>query len=503
MKSHAAPALWRGRLAAEMHPAARRFLSSFAEDLALVDTDIDVGEAHVLELARGRLFSRRELARVLRAYEAARRDARRILSRPSAATAFHDVHPVVERLVIARCGEDVGGRVHLGKSRNDQVATDICVFARRGARATAAGAAGLQRALLGFALTNATEVVPAYTHGRAAQPTYAGHWALAWFDAASRDAARLLAAATRLNRCPLGAAAVAGTSVPLDRARTAALLGFDGVWDNALDATGARDHVLELLAALAIFQHTLSRLAADVIALSSEDAGVLSYPDAFADTSSAMPQKKNPDPLELVRARAGTVAGDLSGALAIVHGLGGGYSRDLQELKVLLWRSLATVRESAEVTALVVAGLGVRPGRGAEIVRRGFATAMDLADRLSLERGVPFRRAHFAVGRLVRTLAAEDRTFADASAAEASRLLSDAAGRPVLLDERTWRDWTDAAARTAARRTAGGPGDLPNQFARARRHLDEQHARLRALAVREERARKLLRAAVARSIKPT
>jgi argininosuccinate lyase len=228
---------------------------------------------------------------------------------------------------------------------------------------------------------------------------------------------------------------------------------------------------------------------------------VLTYPDAFADTSSAMPQKKNPDPLELVRARAGTVSGELSGALAIVHGLGGGYSRDLQELKVLLWRALATVRDSAEVTALVVAGLGVRRGRGAEIVGRGFATAMDLADRLSLERGVPFRRAHFAVGRLVRALSDDGRTFAQTGAAEASRVLSEAAGRPVPIDERTWRDWTDAAARAASRRTAGGPGDLPGQLSRARRHLDEQHARLRVLAAREARARKLLLAAVARSIK--
>jgi argininosuccinate lyase len=292
---------------------------------------------------------------------------------------------------------------------------------------------------------------------------------------------------------------VAGTSVPLDRAFTARLLGFYGVWDHALDATSARDHLIEALSAVAIQLSNLSRLAGDVIWLAGPETAVFEYPDGLADTSSAMPQKKNPDPLELLRGRAAAAGGALGGALGIVHGLPAGYSRDLQEMKPLLWRALEHAGSSALVARLVVEGIRVRPGRAAEILDRGFAAALDLAEVLSLGHGVPFRRAHFAVGRLVRSLGASGRTFARCGAAEASAALSAAAARPVRFTEAQWREAVSPAAGAARRRTRGGPGDgvrlLRTALAR-QRALD---AAVRRAAAREERARLELRRTVARA----
>lgn len=475
-----------------MHPLAQQFLSSFAEDADLAGIDIDVAAAHALSLAKAGLFTPGELRRVLRAYAAARVRVRILLARPGRTGEFHDIHPLVESLVARRCGEDIGGRVHLGKSRNDQVATDTAIFARRAALGVVAAVADLKRALLALAQRHPHELVPALTHTRPAQATTVAHWALAHAGALSRDADRMLAARTRLNRSPLGSAAVAGTSVPVHRAFTARLLGFDGVWLNALDATSARDQLLELLAALAILQSDCSRLATDVILWSSEEYGVFDYPDRLADTSSAMPQKKNPDPLELIRGRAAATAGALAGAIGIVHGLPSGYSRDLQEVKPALWLGLRHAGASAAVAALVVEGLAVRPGRAAVILERGYAAALDLAELLSLHHGVPFRKAHFAVGQVIRDLAARGLRFSQLGAREASEAFSRAAGRPVTFGDTAWRDAVNLSAGAARRREAGGPGDGPAVLREAQGRLVRLDRAIRAAADRETRARREL-----------
>ncbi len=489
-----------------MNPLARDYLSSFAEDAALVDVDIDVAEAHAIALHRAGFFSRAEAAKVLRAYGRARAQARRkverALSRVSGTT-FHDIHPLIEKLVAEACGEAVGGRVHLGKSRNDQVATDICIFARRRALEIQDRVLQAQLGLLTLATRDRAVLIPAFTHTRPAQPSTMGHWALAVVDALGRDRGRLLDAVGRMNRCPLGAAAVGGTSVPVDRRVAARLLGFDGVWPNSLDATGARDHVLELLAGLAIMMSTLSRLAADVIHGSSDEVGVFTYPDEFADTSSAMPQKKNPDPLELLRARAGAAAGELAGALAVVHGLPAGYSRDLQELKPALWHALDVGETSARLAAEVVVRLGVRRGAGPRargagaVIESGFASALDLAEWLSLRRGVPFRRAHFAVGALVRHLAESGRTFGSVGAAEAARIISGAVGRPVPLTPADWRSASDPAC-GVARRKGGGPGDFWPLLKQSEWELDRLDAVARRLRTLDARGRHDLSTALRR-----
>jgi len=489
----ARPSLWRGRLSAAMHPAARDFLSSFSEDAALADIDIDVGEAHALTLSRAGVIPRADLVRILKAYEGARKRARAILKSPGT---FHDIHPLLEKHVLDSCGERAGGNAHLGKSRNDQVAADMVIFMRRHALVAAGEAAALASELASLAASPAGgEPIPAYTHSRVAQGTTVGHWALAHASVFTRDAGRILDARERMNFCPLGSAAIAGTSVPYDRGYVARLLGFDGVWANYLDATSARDHVLELMAALAVLQGNLSRLAADVMHGSGED-GVFEYPDYLADTSSAMPQKKNPDPLELVRARAGTVSGALAGALAITHGLMSGYSRDLQELKPALWGALATVEDSAGIMRLAVAGIRPRRERAVAVLDRGYAAALDLAEWLALHKGVPFRRAHFAVGVLVRTLHGRGATFRQASSAESSRILSDAARSRVEFTEAEWREVADPVLGAIRRRTSGGPGDVKRLLATAVAGIRRAAAAVRTLAAREERTARNLKATV-------
>ncbi len=492
-------ALWRGRLASSMLPEARDFISSFSEDASLIDIDCDVTQAHALALGTAGIFKRHELVRVIRALERARGAARAALRRRAGAGPFHDIHPLIEKIVLKSCGENVGGRIHLGKSRNDQVAADIIIHVRRGLLEIAANTAELVRALLSFSRRFGSAVFPAYTHMRAAQPITAGHFFLAYAQALVRDADRILAARARMNFSPLGACAVAGTAVPVSRAHTARLLGFKGVWEHSLDATGARDHLLEALAALTIMQNTLSRLAGDVIFMCSDEVGLLDYPDELADTSSAMPHKKNPDPLELVRARAAVLAGEAAGACAITHGLPAGYSRDLQDLKPALWRALTLSGNSVGVMALLVPRLEVNRDRALEILKCGHTMALDLAESLSLFFGVPFRRAHFAVGKLVRKLVSERRTLQEITADEASAILSRHAGRKIEFSGKAWERTVDPEE-AVRRRRAGGPGSIR----RLRRGVETGRRLLvrgiSGLERAEDAARRSLRSAVKRHL---
>ncbi len=451
--------LWRGRLAGSMHPDAHAYLSAWAEDLDLVETDLDVGEAHAVALARAGVFTPEELKKVLRGFERARRAWSGHEAAARAMRDFHDIHPALERDVMRLCGEDVGGRIHLGKSRNDQVMADLLVHTRRRLLGVLHGTAEFHAALVAWAAARGGDLLPAYTHTRPAQPTTAAHWALGHAQAVGRDARRLTAALDGLTRCPLGSAAVAGTGVRLDRALVARLLGFAGPAAHATDATGSRDALVEATGALAIAMTTLSRFAADVIWLSAPETGALRYPDDLADTSSAMPQKQNPDPLELLRGRAASVAGAHAGMLGVARGLPSGYSRDLQEMKPLLWLALGRTEGSAGICARVVAGLTVNTRRSREILERGFTAALDLAEILSLEHGVPFRRAHHAVGRLVARLGGTGRSLGGVSGAEASGVLAAAAGRPVRFTDAAWRKAVDPLEGARRRNIAGGPGD--------------------------------------------
>jgi argininosuccinate lyase len=318
---------------------------------------------------------------------------------------LEDIHLNVEFALEARIGP-VARKLHTGRSRNDQVSTDLRLWVRRTIDDLDGAALDLERALVGLAQGHADALMPAHTHVQPAQPVLFAHHLLAYVEMLERDRGRLADARRRANVSPLGSGAVAGAGFAIDREGVAAELGFDGVTRNSIDASGDRDFVAETLAAAALAMVHLSRLAEELVWWSNPRFGFVRLAEAFSTGSSMLPNKRNPDPAELVRGRAALVIGHLAGFLALLKGLPLGYQRDLQEDKPPLFEACRILGSSLEVMAGVVAGLEVDERRLADAVAEGFTTAVALADRL-VDHGVAFRAAHHVVGAFVR--AAEDR----------------------------------------------------------------------------------------------
>jgi argininosuccinate lyase len=312
---------------------------------------------------------------------------------------LEDIHMVIEKALIDRIGA-VGGKLHAGRSRNDQVATDLRLWARDAIDRLLEGIAELQRAFVRLAQRQGEIVMPAYTHLQRAQPIVAGHALLAYAEMLQRDSDRLSETRRRVNVCPLGSGAIAGTSLPLDRASTARELGFTQISRNSIDATSDRDFLAELCFDCAMLGVHLSRWAEDWIVYSTTEFGVLRLHDAYCTSSSMMPQKKNPDTLELIRAKsAGTIA-QLTGMLSLLKGLPTGYSRDLQDDKRFAFAAAAATEEVLAVAAGIVATARFDESRIAATLTEGFLDATALAEYL-VRKNVPFRQAHGIVGRLV------------------------------------------------------------------------------------------------------
>jgi argininosuccinate lyase len=394
--------LWGGRFAAGPAPSLDELNRSLPVDHRLWREDVDGSRAWVRAL-RG--------AGVLDDAEAGRLDAglvrvaERLAAGAAADAADEDIHTLVERLLYEEAG-DVAGKLHTGRSRNDQVATDTRLWALRQGAATTAAIGALQAALAERAAATLELLMPAYTHVRRAQPVRVAHWLLAHFWPLQRDRERLAQALERVAVLPLGSGAIAGCAFPVDRDALARELGFRRPTENSLDTVGDRDWVCELLFVGALLGAHLSRLAEDLILFSSEEFDFVRLPEAYTTGSSLMPQKRNPDGLELTRGSAARLLGDVTAALALLKGLPTGYQKDLQEDKALLFRAFDALDRLLPVMAETVAGLEFRPDVLARAVDDDGLLATDLADVL-VRRGVPFREAHGAVGRLLR--AAEER----------------------------------------------------------------------------------------------
>ena len=324
---------------------------------------------------------------------------------------LEDVHMNIEAALTERIGE-AGKKLHTGRSRNDQVATDLRLYAREQTDAVAGGLHRLRGAMLDLAEREADTVMPGFTHLQAAQPITFGHHVLAWHAMLERDTERFADARRRTNRMPLGAAALAGTGFPIDPQFTADLLGFDALCENSLDAVSDRDFVLEFTAAASILMTHLSRMSEELVLWCSPRFGFVSLPDAFCTGSSIMPQKKNPDVPELVRGKAGRVIGSLVGLLTLMKGQPLAYNRDNQEDKEPLFDAADTVRACLAVFTGMIGGLEVNRAVLRDAAGQGHPTATDLADYL-VRRGVAFRDAHEAVGRTVRRAADSGRELAE------------------------------------------------------------------------------------------
>jgi len=403
--------LWSGRFEGDPDAALVEFGRSFGFDRRLFEDDVRGSMAWAAALERAGVLTGRDAA----AIQSGLRDLLSDRVRESffdspAAAADEDVHAFVERELVARIGE-AGRRLHTGRSRNEQIAVDLRLYLKRRIPELQDDIVSLVGVLAGAADSAGQALMPSYTHLRRAQPILAAHFFLAHAAAFRRDHARFSGLLNDADELPLGSGAIAGTSYAIDVDALAKELGFSRIVRNSIDATGDRDIVATFLYASALAMVHLSRLAEDVILFTSEEFGFFELADTAATGSSLMPQKKNPDPMELVRGKAGRVIGRLTGWLATMKGLPIGYSKDLQEDKEALFEAEDTLRASLAATASVVKGLAVNAvaaGRAAS----GLLLATDVADYL-VEKGVAFRDAHAVVGALVLRLVREGRSFDD------------------------------------------------------------------------------------------
>jgi argininosuccinate lyase len=391
--------LWGGRFSGETDPGFARFNRSFGFDRRLFEADVRGSIAHCEGLRAAGVLDEEEASAVeggLRELLArAGREGEAFLEDDAA----EDVHSFIESRLVALVG-DAGRRLHTGRSRNDQVATAFRLWLRDEIDRVAETLRGAQAALLDLAESHADAVLPGYTHMQRAQPVLFAHWCLAYFEMFARDCERMGEVRRRVNVMPLGSAALAGTSYAVDRERVARALGFDSVSRNSLDAVSDRDFCVEFASAASLVMAHLSRLAEDLIIYATTEFGFVELSDAIATGSSIMPQKKNPDALELVRGKSGRVFGHTVALLTIIKGLPLTYNKDMQEDKEAVFDAADTVRESLEVTATVLRNVRLREARTRDAAGLGYMNATEMADYL-VRRGLPFREAHEAVGRMV------------------------------------------------------------------------------------------------------
>jgi len=390
----------RGRFGGPADEAFQRFSSSMEVDLRMAAEEIAASKAHATMLGEVGVLTAEEAARLVEGLDAVGRELADGTYRPG--DALEDVHMAVEARLVGTLG-DLGRKLHTARSRNDQVATDVRLWLKRRAAELDAALAALVCSLLDRVEADGRTLMPGYTHLQRGQPILLGHHLLAHAWPLVRDRGRLADAVARLDECPLGACALAGTTHPIDRRRTAELLGFARPVANAMDAVAARDHEQEVAAACAILMTHLSRQAEELVLWSSAEMRFVRLGEGFATGSSIMPQKRNPDAAELVRGKAARVHGDLVALLALVKNLPLAYNRDLQEDREPLFHAVETAIDSCRLMAGVWQTLDVAADRFEAELAGDFSLATELADLL-VEEGVPFREAHEAVGALVRRL---------------------------------------------------------------------------------------------------
>ena len=398
--------LWSGRFDTEPDPAAFDFGVSFGFDRALFDDDVTGSLAWAEALGACGVLAKEDAAAIRQGLESILEEGRRD---PSFVTGDdEDIHSFVERKLVERIG-DAGRRLHTGRSRNEQVSLDLRLYLRRRIPLLQQALAQLITVFADQAEGAGEALMPSYTHLRRAQPVLVAHFFLSHASALRRDFEKLEAARIEADALPLGSGAVAGTSYPIDTALLARRLGFSRTVRNSIDASSDRDFVASFLFAVSLAMVHLSRIAEDFIIFTGEEHGFFELADASATGSSMMPQKKNPDPLELVRGKSGRAIGRLTGWLTTLKGLPGGYNKDLQEDKEAVFDAERTLASSLTATQAVISRLTLRASQAADAAS-GLLLATDVADYLTI-RGMPFRRAHEIVGAMVRRLLAEGRDF--------------------------------------------------------------------------------------------
>jgi len=390
--------LWGGRFTGKADNKFVEFNRSFGFDYRLLAADIHGCAAHCEGLRRAGVLTDEEADKIqsgLQTVLEQSAQSNEIFTDSQA----EDVHSFIESRLVEIIG-DAGRKLHTGRSRNDQVATALRIWLREEIDEMASDLQNTQKALLDLAEKHQTAILPGYTHLQRAQPILFAHWCLAYFEMLKRDAARLSEVRERVNVLPLGAAALAGTSFPIDRERVASDLGFATVAENSLDAVSDRDFAVEFIHAASLIMMHLSRLAEDIILYATVEFGFFELSDAVSTGSSLMPQKKNPDSMELVRGKSARVFGHLTTLLTLLKGLPMAYNKDLQEDKEAVFDTSDTTRDCLKITATVLLNLRVREDKTQAAAAKGYLNATELADYLS-KKDIPFRNAHELAGKIV------------------------------------------------------------------------------------------------------
>jgi argininosuccinate lyase len=452
---------WSGRFDEPVSELVKRFTASVGFDQRLALFDIQGSLAHAQMLAACNIINTQDLNDIRRGMAQIENE---VLSGEFVwLLDLEDVHLNIEKRLTALVG-DAGKRLHTGRSRNDQVATDVRLYLRHAIDDLLSLIKLLQNSLIDLAEQHTQTIMPGFTHLQVAQPISFGHHLMAYYEMLKRDAERLADCRRRVNRLPLGAAALAGTSYPIDREMVAALLGFDGMCENSLDAVSDRDFAIEFTACAALIMTHLSRCSEELILWMSPMVGFIDIADRFCTGSSIMPQKKNPDVPELVRGKTGRVNGHLVALLTLMKGQPLAYNKDNQEDKEPLFDTVDTLTQTLRIYADMITGIRVKPDAMRRAALQGYATATDLADYL-VKKGLPFRDAHEAVALAVRFAEQRDCDLADISLAELknfSTLVEDDIYQVLSLE-----------GSLASRNHIGGtaPNQVKAAIARARNNL--------------------------------
>ncbi|WP_017235064.1 argininosuccinate lyase [Pandoraea sp. B-6] len=452
---------WSARFSEPVSELVKRYTASVFFDKRLALFDIEGSLAHADMLSAQGIISAQDLADIQRGMTQIRGEIER--GELEWQLDLEDVHLNIEARLTALIG-DAGKRLHTGRSRNDQVATDIRLWLRSEIDRIGNHLGDLRRALLDLADQHSATILPGFTHLQVAQPVTFGHHLLAYFEMFSRDAERMLDVRRRVNRLPLGAAALAGTSYPIDRERVAATLGFEEVCANSLDAVSDRDFAIEFTAAAALVMTHISRFSEELVLWMSPRVGFIDLADRFCTGSSIMPQKKNPDVPELARGKTGRVNGHLIALLTLMKGQPLAYNKDNQEDKEPLFDTVDTVIDTLRIFADMVPGIKVREANMRNAALQGFSTATDLADYL-VKKGLPFRDAHEIVAHAVKICSDRDIDLADLSLAELQKF-SPLVGEDVF-------DCLTLEGSVASRNHIGGtaPAQVQRAIAAARAKL--------------------------------
>ena len=427
MKPERTKKAWAGRFAEGAHPLLEAFTSSLHFDKKLAPYDIRGSIAHCRMLVKQEILTRAEGDKIVKGLEGVERE----LSQEKFIflSSDEDIHMAIERRLTEKIGP-VGGKLHTARSRNDQVLLDVRLYLRDEIANILDLLSALQRQLARMAKRYSNLVIPGYTHLQRAQPVTLAHHLLAYYEMFGRDRERLQQCRERVNVLPLGAGALAGTTLPIDRHHVARLLNFPRVSENSLDTVADRDFLIEFLSVGAVLGMHLSRMAEELVLWSSSEFGFIELPDAFATGSSMMPQKKNPDVAELIRGKTGRVYGNLVALLTILKGLPLAYNRDLQEDKEPMFDTVDTIKGTLTILEAMLPRLVFREDRLRDAALGGFTLATDVADYL-VEKGMPFRKAHEVVGAVVRWCLAEKKGLEELSL-EQWKVFSPVIGQDLL-----------------------------------------------------------------------